>query len=61
MTSYTIHVDNQLWEVFKEKTPRSKGGRKWTLNDAVVELIANHCNYVEITIEKKRVAQSTDD
>ena len=33
----TLDIDKDLWEKFKENTPRSI-----TLNDAVVELIKNY-------------------
>ena len=61
MTSNTIHVNDELWRRFKEKTPRSKNGKNWTMNDAIVELISNHCNYVKIEVEKKNGVQSSND
>ena len=48
MTSYTIHVPDPLWELFKEKVPHSK-----TLDQAINELIEEKCNYKTVTIKKK--------
>ena len=56
MTSYTVHVDDDLWDMFREKTPRSKMGKRWTMDKEINELIAKHCNYVRIEVEKKRGA-----
>lgn len=61
MTSYTIHVDDLLWDKFREKTPRSKDGKGWTMNKEINMLIAMHCNHVEIRVEKKSGVQSNAD
>jgi len=49
VTSYTITINNDLWRLFKEKTPRSK-----TLNEHIEELIAEKCNYKQIVVKEKK-------